>query len=631
LRRSFLAVVVAWAALLAAVAAGQSRPQTTIGVDEIQPGMRGYGLTVFRGTQPERFDVEVIGVLHNFRPDMDLILIRTDHPILDHASTVAGMSGSPIYLDGRLAGAYSYGWSFGKDPVAGVTPIASMLAEMGRPVRPDSFPGADQLPPIRPPRVTRPEARSGPRAHRRGAPNRRLAGLSPYLASTRRTPVDVLRDHVARFGDASRAGPQGMLRAATPLMLAGFTDTSAAALGEQLEPYGLLALQAGGGERSSGTPPAFVDGGAIGVQLVRGDVSATAIGTVTHVGPRRTIAFGHPMLNAGEVGLPTSTARVLHILASESRSFKIGEADTPLGTLIHDRQPTIVVDNQLEAETIPVTVRVRGVDGAPRTEWNMEVASHRVLSPLLTLSAISNALEATASDQTDVMFTATGRVTLADHGEITVVDRGYSGAGASDARALSQLRIFELMEVAYGNPFEETRIRRVELDLDLRFARDAVQIVDASVASHEVDPGRPVNVHVVLRRYGRRDETRIIQVPIPTSASGQEIEVKLEAGDDVDLEEPIPRSVSDLVQIVRSRLPATELVASLKMPSRGLRFEGHVVHHLPGSALDSLQLANDTEGGAPFVTQVRRRLEVGEVLYGSATLQLQVREAPRNR
>src|SRR4051812_26998873 len=109
----------------------------TISVDEIKDGMKGYGLTVFKGTEPERFDVEVVGVLRNFRPSQDLILVKTPHPRLNVTKNVRGMSGSPIYLDGRLAGAYAYSWSsFQVEPVAGVTPIAPMLTEMHRPIPP---------------------------------------------------------------------------------------------------------------------------------------------------------------------------------------------------------------------------------------------------------------------------------------------------------------------------------------------------------------------------------------------------------------------------------------------------------------------------------------------------------------
>jgi hypothetical protein len=138
-RSRFVEAVLVALAMTGTVAVADARPQT-IDVADIRPGMRGYGLTVLRGTEPERFDVEVIDVLHQFRPGQDLVLIRTPHPLLDRAHTVGGMSGSPIYLDGdRLAGAYAYGWSFGSEPVAGVTPIRSMLAEIDRPLRPDPF------------------------------------------------------------------------------------------------------------------------------------------------------------------------------------------------------------------------------------------------------------------------------------------------------------------------------------------------------------------------------------------------------------------------------------------------------------------------------------------------------------
>src|ERR1700712_4772791 len=119
--------------LFASAGFTQAAPHT-MPISEIRPGMRGYGLSVFSGTTPERFDVEVIDVLKNFRPDQDLVLIKTPHPLLDHAGSVAGMSGSPVYLDDRLIGAYAYGWAFGKDPIAGVTPIVNMLRELDRPL-----------------------------------------------------------------------------------------------------------------------------------------------------------------------------------------------------------------------------------------------------------------------------------------------------------------------------------------------------------------------------------------------------------------------------------------------------------------------------------------------------------------
>jgi len=614
--------------LVAVAAVGQTR-QTTIPVSEITRGMRGYGLTVFEGETPARFDVEVIDVLHNFRPDQDIILVRTNHPILDHASTVAGMSGSPIYFDNRLAGAYAYGWPFGKDPVAGVTPIANMLAEMRRTRRPNAFPLAGPMPSTR--------AASRPRAALGGASMARFAGLPAFRGETRTDALTPLRAQTRRAQRAvpGTGGALQLERAATPLMLGGFSDRTVEALSEQLAPYGLMPLQAGGGgrRRAAGAPaPHYVDGGAIGVQLVRGDVNATAVGTVTHVAGRELVAFGHPMMNAGETGLPTATARVLHILASEQRSFKLAEAVAPLGALVNDRQAAIVVDSGVVAATVPVTLRLHGVEGLPRTEWHMEVAAHRVLTPVLILSAISSALEAAMSDETDIAFEARSRIAIEGRADLVdLTDSGYSSAGIASARALSRLRLFETLEVVYGNPFEEARIRSVEVDLTVRFARDVMTIVDAVVADDEVDPGERVNVNVTLRAYGRPDEIRTIPIDIHPESAGAELEVAVLPGDDVPLENAEPRSIDDLLAIVGNRLPPTSLVVVTRMPSRGMRFEGHVVRGLPPSAVDALSLTNGSAPAAPFTTQDRQIHPIGRLLSGSARIRLRVRATPRAR
>lgn len=621
MRRSVLIGLTFSALLFAAAAGGQVRGGAGrfIHVDEIRPGMRGYGLTVFRGTTPERFDVEVIDVLHNFRPDQDLILIRTEHPILEHAKVVAGMSGSPIYLDGRLAGAYAYGWPYSSDPVAGVTPIRNMIAEMRRPYRSTSFPVAD--PPLRQPSAPRVAVWTG--------------GLPPYLGERPATATTALEAHAARVGirPGEPRSPTTLQPAATPLLVGGLSDEAARLLDQQLGGFGLTVLQAGGaGEAtpSPGAPTLFEHGSAVGVQLVRGDIAATAVGTVTHVDGARVSAFGHPMLNAGETGLPTAVARVLHILSSVARSFKISEPVRSLGALVHDRQSSIVVDTGVRPATVALTVRVHGVPDAPRTEWNAEIASHRVLTPVLINSTIVNAVSATAVDSTDVMIDARARVWIAGRDEpIELHDRGYGRAGAANAQTLAQLRLFSLLEMIYGNPFQEARASRVEVDLSLRFARETVHIVDASVASNEVDPGGTVPLRVVLRRWDEAEEVRIVPVRIPERAAGERIHITVAGGSAVSIERPSPRNLEELLATIHHRYAPTSMVVSLDLPSRGLRFGGHVVRDLPRSALDTLQLRNDSDRARPFVTHDRREVALGSVVSGNARVELTVRRTPR--
>ncbi|MGB5366098.1 MAG: SpoIVB peptidase S55 domain-containing protein [Polyangiales bacterium] len=603
--------------LLGSLVWGGAIAQSTPGfihVDEIRPGMKGYGLSVLRGTEPERFDVEVIDVLHQFRPNQDLILIRTPHPLLDRARGVAGMSGSPIYLDGRLAGAYAYGWSYGVDPVVGVTPIANMLAELKRPVRLDMFPGAKPLP-----------GRPSAKLDRHRPSKERLAGLPSYRGEHEVSALSTLR--ALHEKKARNKGPLGLHQASTPLMLGGLDDAIAQMIAKELEPLGFVATQAGTGGSSTSGPRQFEPGGAVAVQLARGDIAMTAVGTITYVGKGgRTLAFGHPMMEAGATGLPTATARVVHVLVSEARSFKIAEAGRSLGALVQDRQPAIVIDPDIQAASIPIRVKVNGAEGAPKTEWNVEVASHRVLTPGIVFAVIANAVKSTASDATDVIFRARSKIGIEGHGVVSLEEQGFSPMGAASAAVFSQLRMFGLMEAAFANPFEISRVTSIDLELDLELSREVFQISDASVAYDEVDPGEEVTIYVKLRRVEQPDTIRAVKVRVPEAAAGQTIRVAILPGNKVAVEQPRARSLGDLIERANRRYAANSMVVALQMPTRGLRFEGHVVDSLPASALNTLQFVSSTEDSHPFVTQSRTDIKMPQVVVGGTNLALRVRE-----
>ncbi|MDH3729144.1 MAG: hypothetical protein OER77_16555, partial [Myxococcales bacterium] len=356
------------------------------------------------------------------------------------------------------------------------------------------------------------------------------------------------------------------------------------------------------------------------------------VGTVTYVAPGdRALAFGHPMMAAGAIGLPTATARVLHVLVSEFRSFKIAEAARPLGTLVQDRQAAIVVDREIQAARVPVRIRVRGAEGAPKTEWNVQVASHRALTPAIAFAVIANALKSTAGDVDDVIFRARSRVGIEGHGVVVLDEQGFSPMGPASPLVLSQLQMFWLMEAAFANPFEVSRINSVELDLDVEFSREVFQISDALVAFDEVDPGQEVNIYVRLRQVGTGDTTRAVKIRIPEAAAGQVLNVSISAGNNVPIERPRPASLDDLIEQATERFPATSMVVSLQMPSRGLRFEGHVVDSLPASALNSLQLVSTTENSRPFVTKSHIEVKMPQVVTGRANLRLRVREIARDQ
>ncbi|MCA9580329.1 MAG: hypothetical protein KC416_00965 [Myxococcales bacterium] len=614
-----LLVAFVWLAILAAAATPwnavfASPGPTPMRTEDIRPGMKGFGLTVFHGTKPERFEVEVIDTLQEFRPGQPLILVRTQHPVLEKGKVVAGMSGSPIYLEGKLAGAYSYGWSFGTDAMAGVTPIANMMDDLQRPLR-STFPGTKPL--------------GDGLAWGQSAPGTPRTGR-PAQAFYRGGRIDALAPIRAMAGAPGGHTPHGPVRAQTPMVLSGFGGHTATWLERELAPLGWVVLQGGGsGGTDASAPPRYEAGGAIAIQLLRGDVSMMGTGTVTHVDGHKLIAFGHPMLNAGEVALPAATARIVHTFTSIQRSFKLSDSGVAKGTLIQDRQASIVVDTDRVATTIPIRLKVRGIVGAPKTEWKMEAASHRALTPMLVFAGIINALETTASDRTDITYEVASKVAIEGHGTVAITDRGYMENGPNNPGDLSQLRLFSLLQAAYNNPFEESRVTSVDVEIRISFGTNYWEIIDAWTASSDLEPGSSVPLFVRLRRIGEPDRIEQIAVDIPEQAAGLKVELQIESGSMVKLERPTLRSLDDLLRLIQDELPATALVTSLRLPSQGLRFRGHVMDNLPGSVLESLRMTHRTDGGEPFNAYRRQVWDLSSIIFGSTKLNLNIRENTR--
>ena len=296
-----------------------------------------------------------------------------------------------------------------------------------------------------------------------------------------------------------------------------------------------------------------------------------------------------------------------------------------------DRQPAIVIDPDIEPARIPVRVKVNGVEGAPKTEWHVDVASHRILTPTIVFAVIANAVKSTAADMTDVVFRARSKIGIEGHGVVSLDEQGFSPMGAASPTVFSQLRMFGLMEAAFANAFESSRVTSIDLELDLEQSRDVFQVSDASVAYDEVDPGEEVTIYVRLRRVDPPDTSRAVKVRIPRAAAGQTVKVQVAAGNQIALEQPRPGSLNDLIGQTQRRYPATSLVVALRMPTRGLRFEGHVVDSLPASALNSLQLVSTTGDSRPFVTQSRTEIKLQQVVVGGTNLTLRVRAVAREQ
>ncbi len=601
--------------------AGADTPM--ISVASVKPGMKGYGLTVFSGTQPEKFDVEVIDVLHKFRPNQDLILIKTIHPRLEKVKVVAGMSGSPIYLnDGgtaKLAGAYAYGWAFGNEPVAGVTPIETMMKELDRPLSPMLLqPGK---PPI------------GPAPAKKGAALDKPEPPEKQATAWKGDPGTwSLKDHVAQVASRVRGvAPLGSPTPVdTPLVVGGMSERAIREMTTMLAPLGLVPLQAGGAgvAVAKDAPTHFVNGGGIAVQLMRGDSAAQATGTVTHVIGNRLLGFGHPMMEVGRTHLPTAIAKILWVLSSEQRSFKIGEPARPLGALIQDRESCIVVDETMAAPMIPVTVDLVGDPTAPKKKWAMEIVHDRFLTPMWAAFAFGDAVAVTVNDRTDASWKLTSTVKLKGKGTMNLEDFGVSGSGVPGGAAFFASRAGKAVAELMNNPWEPVVIEKIESTLTIDWKRDTVLLRGAELLDLAVEPGGQARVRLTLKPYFGQEFTKIVSVKIDPILAGKDIDLEITPGWMVIQESAAPESVDQLITNLQlPTLSPKSFVVQYKHPEQGVALNGKVAAKLPGFALDALKPTTGTIQPESIPSYVRTAIDVGGYTDGTSRLKLTVKPA----
>lgn len=613
-----------------APAASRPLPATPIiPVREVRAGMTGYGLTVFKGTHPERFAVRVVGVLRNFLPQMDLILIDSDDPRLVHSGIAAGMSGSPIYIEGKLAGALAYGWQFGKDPVAGVTPIERMLSDMRRPLRGQpaapivaagGSAGAADWPP---------SGGDGAERERFVAPLPRRELLRALAGGE--APAAPLDSALNRLTPASLLPEPRLVRASVPLSVAGLSERALDGLREALAGYQVRPLQAGGaGVAGAKGPERFEPGGALGVQLIRGDISATGVGTVTHVDGDKVMGFGHPMLGdggAGEVLFPIATAEVVTILSSLSSSFKMATPLGTLGSLLLDRETGVVGEVHRQAPMVPVQVTVQ-IPGQSDRVFSTEVASHRFLTPLLAASVASSSIQSAAPDVSDVTVRVQSRLGLRGFAPLMQTDTLYSPGGVTPRLLQSSSGMRHLPELLF-NPFGPTRVERLDLAVAVEYKSEVAEIIGLSLVSDELEPDTRPSLYVTLRPYSGAPQVRAVPFEVPRGLAGQTLKIEASAGNLVKPEIAPPESLTDLVENLRKGYAARQLVVTLTTTEEGVSHRGRLIPSLPASVIATLRPGSTTRRGEVYKRLTRFAVDVDTVLVGTKELTVQVKDDSR--
>jgi hypothetical protein len=562
-------------------------------VDDVKPGMVGVAHTVFSGTKPEPFKVRVVSVVRNFLPKQDVILVRAEDPRVEFSGIAAGMSGSPVYIDGKLVGAIAYAWSFAKEPLAGVTPIESMLAERARPRR-----------------SKRDLVESGELV---SAPTDGGAELSVSEPLSLDTSME------------SSTMPQ-LRRVSVPLSISGLSDRALDELTTSLKPFGIVPMRAGGGGRMRKAAPEsqLVPGGAVGVQLIRGDMNATAMGTVTWVNGNTLLAFGHPMFGVGEVNLPMVTGEVHSFINSQFSSFKLATPIAEVGTIVQDRPSCIVGDMSVRATMLPIEVRV-SAPGSEIRVFRAEVVRNKRLTPILASAVLTTAIADAEPDQTDMAVTLATKLGVRGMSPVALRDQVFTQEGLSP-RALGSLRGVRALGDLLSNPFAPVGVDRLEFDVKVEFRRDFAEIVSVALPSEEVKAGDTVPLRVTLRPYAGQEYVETIPFPVPEKLAGKSVRIEVASGAVVRPDVPRPENLAGFIENLRSYYTASNIVVSLSLPEDGASLRGRLIPSLPPSALDTLRTGNQTRRADAYRLADRTVFQSSRMVTGKQELVLNVRE-----
>lgn len=480
------------AALIAA--APPAAAQTAIlPLAEVRPGMVGEGRTAFAGAEVETFGVEIIGVLEGAMPGRSIVLANLSGGPLAHTGVMQGMSGSPVYVDGRLLGAVAYAFPFAKDPICGITPFEEMVRFTEMPLTTGASSGVAPAPALHFSPAGEPSFDPAP------VPEIGIENDGRQLLPIR-TPVA-----------ASGLGPTAH-RILAPLFRQ---------LGMELAPGGLAGRMGAGASQATGNPQ-LSPGSPVGATLIGGDMVLMASGTVTHVDQAtgEVFAFGHPFTGLGTISIPMQAARVEANIASLSNSFRIASAGSPIGVWQQDRATGIRGRLGARARTIPLRIQVEGSRGG-RRDYNLEIVDHDLFSPALAFSglvAILSQEERPAGTQT---IRLGARINVAGGRTLSVED--VFGSGGPGVLTNAAALVAAPLALLLGNPVERIPVREIEVEISASEEAQAATLSRAWLRSSRVRPGDTATLRVALKDFQGSEQVRELEVPIPASAAGSRL------------------------------------------------------------------------------------------------------------
>jgi hypothetical protein len=579
-----------WLPVVLALATVVSAQTAFFPLRDIQPGMRGTGRTVFSGNQIDEFQVEILGVLDNAGPKQSLILARLSGGPLEHTGVMEGMSGSPVYIGGRLVGAVAMAFPFAKDPIAGIRPIEDMVRASA----------------------------AGPPAQRATLGDRDILHLFPK-------PLPAM------------AGDERMVNIATPVSFSGFSRETLESFGPQLRALGLEPRQgvAGGGSvpPGIGNPADLKPGSMISVQLMSGDLSVGADGTLTYIDGARVYAFGHSFLGVGSTALPFARAEVIALLPTLNSSFKVSSAKEWMGGITQDRDTAISGELGKLPTLTPMSISVTR-NGQPIESYHMRIVNDPLLSPLLIQMAGSSAIEATERTVGAASVRIVGEIQF-QNGLAPVK---ISSIASADNGSAAQSAMAAAMPAAYAmqSGYDALALKQVDLNIETFPLKRELQIDGVTASRREAHPGDTIRIDILLVGDNGLEITRQVAYQTPIGAEPGTIYFTVADAATTNLADfhqvlsSPERTPGQVIAMLNGLHPNNKAYVRVWSASPAFDLEGADLPNPPASVALILGGLQTTTGG---IVQTRNskiaEMEIdagGMAVTGSKTIQVEIKE-----
>ncbi len=600
------------ACLLCAVGA-MSAPVETLPASQIKPGMVGEGLTVFSGEEIESFKVTILGVLYNYGPKKNLILAKLEGGPLAETGVIAGMSGSPVYIDGKLIGAVAFSFPFSKEPIAGITPIAEMIGDT-----------ATSAPRGRTARLSFPLAPE----KLESVVSTRLRPVA--IQGTSLTGTDILKPYLGRM----------LSPIATPASLHGFSREAFELIAPLLSKIGIEPLLGGaaapaiqgaaGGAQTSNRP--LQPGDAIGIGLVTGDLDISATGTLTHVDPltQSVYAFGHPLFNLGPIDYPMTRAKIHFVLPSLQSSFKMASAGEVVGTWVQDRTTAVKGILATRPRMIPLSVDLKTSRGQ-EIKYEIQVVTDELFSPLLSYISLISILQSTERDFGSQTVKVSALLSMEDDRRVIIEDIFAGEQPGLSASAMVAAPLSFIMT----NDFQKVRVEQIHVSLEASEDIMTARLVRAWLDRDQVAPGGTVPLKLLLRSYRGDEILERVDVEIPSNVGEGKLQLLVADGSTISTIERrqtrngfVPRSLDQLIRALNGLRKNNRLYVRLNRPGGGGAIvAGEYLSSLPPSVLNVLEADQSSASFIPLHNSMlwEHELVTDYSISGSRTLEITVK------